>query len=324
MTWNFANELSRYGPENKQAVSLRESQSYCKYVCENHYENFSVVSWLLPRELRPHFHSIYAYCRWSDDIADETGSQASELLNWWQNELDACFAESSALTSRVDHPVFQALTPTIAEFNIPKTPFRNLLIAFQQDQTVKEYLTFADLLAYCRNSANPVGHLVLYLFRCFDEERAKLSDEICTGLQLANFWQDVARDQLINRNYLPREDRDRFGYSLNDWQNRKYSQQFADLLQFEVERTQQFFERGKALLPLIPKRLRVDIDLFIQGGEAILKAITKQQYDVWSNRPQVSKWKKVTLLVKALMKIPTKSMTTSCSLTKKRASNSKA
>jgi hypothetical protein len=200
MPWDFAAELARWGPGRRDTpVSPNLARSYCARVARTHYENFTVASALLPRRLVPHFHAVYAYCRWADDLADE--ARSPELLGWWRSELLAMYA------GQPRHPVMVALRGTVMRFAIPPGPFLSLLTAFEQDQWVTEYGSFADLLGYCRNSANPVGHLVLYLFGCFTPDRAALSDEVCTGLQLANFWQDVGRDLDIGRVYLPREDR---------------------------------------------------------------------------------------------------------------------
>lgn len=308
MGWNFAAELTRYGPAARPQFcwppvpggtcpSLTRARSYCARVTRTHYENFTVVSALLPRRLVPHFHAVYAYCRWSDDLADETagGDVALELIAWWRRELLTCYHGNPR------HPVMVALQPTIHQFGIPADPFLNLLTAFEQDQRQKEFATFADLLAYCQNSANPVGHLVLYLFECFNLNRGVLSDEVCTGLQLANFWQDVARDADIGRCYIPREDRERFGYTDADWQARRFTPEFARLMEFQVERTQGYFQRGKALLPLLPPAVRIDVDLFISGGEAILLAVRAVGYNVWAVRPEVTKRQKVGLLLQALL-----------------------
>ena len=192
-----------------------------------------------------------------------------------------------------------ALRETVGRFGIPPDPFLNLLVAFEQDQRQKAFSTFADLLGYCRNSANPVGHLVLYLFECLDPERAALADEVCTGLQLANFWQDVSRDLDKGRVYLPEEDRRHFGYADADLHARRFTPAFAELMRFEVDRTRGYFGRGRKLLPLVPRPVRVDVDLFIRGGEAVLSAIERQGYDVWSRRPVVSKWAKAKLVAKA-------------------------
>lgn len=298
MAWNFAAELARFGPGRCDTpVSRAAARRYCSHVARSHYENFTVASLLLPRRLVPHFHAVYAYCRWADDLADETagGQESLDLLAWWRAVLLTCY------DGQPRHPVMIALRETIREFGIPREPFLNLLIAFEQDQRVSMYETFGQLLEYCRNSANPVGHLVLYLFRCFNPERAVLSDDICTGLQLANFWQDVSRDLVKGRVYLPGEDRRRFGYSDEDLRGRRFTPAFAELMQFEVQRTREYFERGAKLLPLLPRDAFIDVALFLRGGLAVLDAIEQQGYDVWSRRPVVSKWRKLGLLLGVLM-----------------------
>lgn len=293
MAWDFPNELRTWGPAaGYKRPDLPQSRRYCAHVARSHYENFTVASLLLPRRLVRHFHAVYAYCRWSDDLADETagGDEALALIDWWRGELLKC------CDGEPRHPVMIALRETIRRFAIPREPFLNLLVAFEQDQRVKSYRTFEELLGYCRNSANPVGHLVLYLFECFDAQRAALADEVCTGLQLANFWQDVARDRAIGRVYLPEEDRRRFGYSDSDG----FTESFGELMRFEVDRTRGYFDRGEKLLPLLPRAARIDVDLFIRGGRSILKAIERNGYDVLSTRPEVSKVEKAKLLVGAV------------------------
>ena len=297
MGWDFAREVKQWGPQSGDThVSLAAARAYCAHVSKSHYENFTVVSLILPRRLIRHFHAVYAYCRWSDDIGDETagGEEALQLIAWWRQELLMCYGGLPT------HPVMLALRETIRRFGIPAKPFLDLLVAFEQDQHLKRYDTFDQLLGYCRNSANPVGRLVLYLFECFDEERATLSDEVCTGLQLANFWQDVARDFAIWRVYLPSEDRMRFGYTDDDLNAKRFTPQFRELMRFEVDRARGFFDRGEKLLPLLPRAARVDVDLFIRGGRAILRAIERIDYDVWAQRPEVSKWDKGKLLLGAM------------------------
>lgn len=293
MGWDFARELERYGPVSPPVATggLSRARAYCARVARSHYENFTVASLFLPRRLVRHFHAVYAYCRWSDDLADETagGQQALDLIAWWRNELLACY------DGEPRHPVMVALRETIRRFNIPPRTFLALLLAFEQDQRVKRYATFDQLSSYCNCSANPVGHLVLMLFECFDARRAVLADQVCTGLQLANFWQDVARDFAIGRVYLPEEDRRRFGYTDADLEARRLTPAFAELMRFEVERAKGYFDRGEALLPLLPREARIDVDLFIRGGRAILRAVERVGYDVWTTRPEVTKWEKARL-----------------------------
>jgi squalene synthase HpnC len=283
----FQKELERWGPEALGAMSLSraEAEAYTRRLATTHYENFTVVSWLLPRELRQHFYNVYAYCRWSDDLGDEVGDRARsrELLAWWRGELADCFA------GRTQHPVFVALAGTIAEFDIPPEPFTNLLSAFEQDQQMPRYDTFEQLRDYCRRSADPVGRLVLYLCRRHTPENVRLSDHVCTGLQLANFWQDVARDMDIGRVYLPREDRERFGYTDADLEARTTNADFIELMRFEVERARRFLLDGLPLVERLPGRLQVDIELFVRGGLKILQRIEAIDYRVWTTRPKVTK-----------------------------------
>lgn len=287
----FAEELIRWGPQGAQAApaTLEEAHAYCRRLATTHYENFPVVSWLLPRALHQHFYAIYAYCRWSDDLGDEVGDETRslELLSWWRGELAACFEGHAA------HPVFVALRSTIEEFGIPAEPFEDLISAFEQDQSVKEYETFAQLRDYCRRSADPVGRLVLYLCRQATPENFRWSDSICTGLQLANFWQDVARDYDIGRVYLPREDRERFGYAEDDLQRRVTNDAFVQLMRSEVERARDFLrpwrEAWRPELRAFPWRIQVDLELFSRGGEKILDRIAAIGYGVWNSRPVVTK-----------------------------------
>lgn len=292
----FSDDLRRFGPEASYRLTDQEAREYCAHLTSSHYENFSVVTWLTPRALRPAFQSIYAFCRWSDDLGDEVGDreQSRRLLAWWRCELRALYE------GRARHPVMMALAPTIEEFTIPVEPFEALISAFEQDQEVTDYQTYEQLLDYCTRSANPVGHLVLYLGRSYNVENARLSDATCTGLQLANFWQDVARDLAIGRVYLPREDRERFGYKEADLRARRFTPAFAELLAFECGRARALLETGRALVPRMPRELGVDVDLFSRGGLAILDRIEAQGFDVWRSRPRLSKGAKVALLVRAL------------------------
>ncbi|HEV3205010.1 MAG TPA: squalene synthase HpnC [Gemmataceae bacterium] len=293
----FAKDLARFGPDCVyEPVALPQARHYCSRLTHTHYENFSVASLLLPRRLLPHFQAVYAYCRWADDLGDETGGgqKALNLLRWWREELVQCYE------GRPRHPVMVALRETIQRFRIPQQPFLDLLLAFEQDQLVHSYPTYDSLLQYCQNSANPVGHLVLYLGESFDNDRAALADHICTGLQLANFWQDVSRDLDIGRVYLPEEDRRRFGYPDADLHARRFTPAFGELLAFEISRTRDLFTRGLPLLHRIPNEIRIDIDLFIRGGLAILRKIERQGYNVLAKRPVLTKWEKAALMMGAL------------------------
>lgn len=282
----FAAELAAFGPQAAPTrTSLTEARAYCRRLARAHYENFSVASWLLPRALRPHFYHVYAYCRWSDDLADETGDRRASLalLDWWQQQLDDCYA------GHASHPVFVALGETIRAFDIPRQPLADLLSAFHQDQHIDRYETFDELLDYCRRSANPVGRIVLFLGRAHDERRGRLSDAICTGLQLANFWQDVANDWDRGRVYLPLADCRRFGYGETDFVARRTSPEFRKLLAFEVDRAEQWLFDGLPLADELPRSLRGDVWLIAQGGLKILQKIRQADFDVWSRRPRVTR-----------------------------------
>ena len=294
MGWNALPASYRI-PES--APSLREAQEYCAQLARSHYENFSVATWFLPKRLRQHFYNVYAYCRISDDLGDEVGDpqQSLELLNQWEHELQACYAGTPR------HPVFVALAQTVREFGIPQHEFSDLLIAFRQDQTITRFESFDHLLGYCKYSANPVGHLVLYLGGYNDAERQQLSDCTCTALQLANFWQDVTVDYEKGRIYLPLEDLRRFGVSPEDIARRRVTSQFLELMRFEVERAREWFARGLPLVKKVNKDLAIDLELFSRGGQEILNAIERQGFDVLRSRPAISKPRKLWLVARAAM-----------------------
>jgi squalene synthase HpnC len=280
-----------------EAPTEAEAQQYCRRLARSHYENFSVASWFLPERLRQHFFNVYAYCRISDDLGDEVGDAAAslQLLNQWESELNACYDGSPR------HPVFVALAATVRRFEIPKHEFSDLLAAFRQDQTVTRYETFNGVLGYCRNSANPVGHLVLYLCGYSDRERQGLSDYTCTALQLANFWQDVSVDFVKGRIYLPLEDLRRFGVSENEIRNSENTPSFREMMKFEVGRAREWFAQGMPLVGKVNRELAVDIELFSRGGMEILNAIERQGYAVLGCRPAISKARKLALVARAAM-----------------------
>jgi squalene synthase HpnC len=278
------------------APALDEARAWCRQLAESHYENFHVATWFLPKPLRPHFHSIYAYCRISDDLGDEVGdrSVALALLDLWGRELDACYE------GRARHPVFVALAETIRACNIPKEPFADLLVAFRQDQTVTRYATMDEVLGYCHYSANPVGRLVLYACGEVSEENFRLSDATCSALQLANFWQDVRVDFAKDRVYLPQDDMLRFGVSDETIAAGVATPEFRALLRYEADYARSLFERGLPLIARVNRDLALDLDLFSRGGLEILRAIERRGYDVLSARPSISKRTKLALAMRAL------------------------
>ncbi len=264
------------------APSREQAREYCRRLARSHYENFSVATWFLPGRLRQHFCNVYAYCRISDDLGDEVGDTgaALALLDQWEAELNACYE------GHPKHPVFVALAETVDTFKIPKHEFSDLLRAFRQDQTVPRYESFDDLLGYCRYSANPVGHLVLYLCGYSDAERQQLSDFTCTALQLANFWQDVSVDYAKGRIYLPIESLRRFGVSEDD---------------IACNRNTQAFREGLPIVEKVDRELAIDLELFSRGGQEILNSIERQNFAVLGQRPAISKPRKLGLVARAAL-----------------------
>ena len=289
-------EISRNLPAPN--CSLAEAQQYTHWLATHHYENFNVVSWLLPRHLHQHFHNVYAYCRWADDLGDEIPDhqRALELLDAWEDELRLCYFHGKAPS----HPVLIALRETIREKDIPIEPFSNLLRAFRQDQRVQRYATWDDVLDYCVYSANPVGRLVLYVCGYRDEERQRLSDFTCTGLQLANFWQDVSRDLEKGRIYIPIDTLAMHGLTESEVLNRRFDQRYLALMKDLIARTRELFAAGLPLAERVDGALRVDIELFSRGGMWILDAIESSGYDTLNHRPALSKLAKAGLVARAL------------------------
>ena len=250
----------------EHAPTLEEARQWCRHLTETHYENFHVASRFLPERLRPHFHAVYAYCRVSDDLGDEVGdrAQALALLDWWGQQLTACYRGEAT------HPVFIALRPTIVSCDIPMEPFADLLTAFRRDQTQTRYESIEDLLDYCRYSANPVGRLVLYIAGYRDDERFRLSDQTCTALQLANFWQDVRVDYAKGRIYLPQADMARFKVTeamlAEGVEQGHASAAVRELLRYEVGYARVMFKAGLPLIRMVDRELAVDLDLFSRGG----------------------------------------------------------
>jgi squalene synthase HpnC len=282
-----------------ERYSSAEAEAYTRWLATHHYENFQVVSFLLPKRLHQDFYNVYAYCRWADDLGDEMGSPAESLrlLAWWREQLQAMYAGQAA------HPVFVALRGTVARHAIPQEPFADLIAAFEQDQTVARYATWEDVYAYCRCSANPVGRLVLYLCGYSDAERQRLSDATCTALQLANFWQDVAVDLEKDRVYIPLEVLARHRYTLEDLYAHRMTPAFRDAMREAVARARELFVEGLPLSSMLDRRLALDIDLFSRGGMRVLDKIAGQDYDVLSRRPAISKAERVWLLLGSLARV---------------------
>jgi squalene synthase HpnC len=281
-------------PGAQRKWTLQESLQYTRWLATSHYENFHVVSFLLPKRLHQDFYNVYAFCRWSDDLGDEIGDPAESLrlLAWWRGELHR-MAEAA-------HPVFVALEGTVARHGLPLTPFDDLITAFERDQTVTRYRNFEEVFEYCKYSANPVGRLVLGLCGYQDAERQALSDATCTALQLANFWQDVTVDWQKDRIYLPLDLFEKHGCRVDAIAERRFDDRFRAVMKEAVEVARGLFIKGLPLADRVDRRLAIDLDLFSRGGLKVLEKIERRDYDVLGARPAVSKMERVALLLGAL------------------------
>ena len=307
MTSIVLQQLDRYGPDHCETVPPSEARRYAVDLATSHYENFTVVSRVLPARLREDFAAVYAFCRWADDLGDETGDprRSLELLDWWRQELDACYRGEPR------HPVFVALKPTIEKHDIPATPFEKLIDAFVQDQRLTRSHTWEQVVDYCTRSADPVGRLVLYMCGYRDEQRQRLSDCTCTALQLANFWQDVRRDILErDRIYVPDAALSEHGLTHDDLvaavrdtrpltaeQRAGYRAAMRQL----VDRTWALFDEGRRLWPTVHREVRLSIRLFTMGGESILRMIERQNYNTLDHRPSLSRTGKLRLMAGGLV-----------------------
>lgn len=283
-------------------LSLEDAFAHCRHLTEAHYENFPVGSVLIPSHLRKHVYSIYAFARTADDFADEgyetsglSEAQRLAALNDWRQKLERCYA------GEADHPIFIALAATVRELNLPQKLFTDLLSAFKQDVTKRRYADFDEVSDYCTRSANPVGRLILLLFGYRDENLHQLSDRICTALQLANFWQDVAVDIQKDRVYLPLDELARFGVGVDELRENRFSERYAALLKFQVDRTWELFHSGRPLPEAVSGRLKYELRLTWFGGTRILQKIEELGYDTLNQRPVISAFDKLRLLVRTLM-----------------------
>ncbi len=279
--------------------TLAEAQAWCRSLATTHYENFHVATFFLPRKVRPHFESIYSYCRVADDLGDEVADPvvATRLLDTWGAMLDECYDSPE----RSIHPVFVALRETIRECDPPRELFADLLHAFRMDQVKTDYNNWEELLEYSHYSANPVGRLVLWVCGYREESLALLSDKVCTALQLANFWQDVVEDAERGRRYIPADAMARFGVDEGQIEGRVFTPEFRAMVQSLVVRTREMLLEGGVISKQVDRELAVTLDLFRRGGEAILNGIVAEDYDVLRGRPVVSKARKLGLLMQALV-----------------------
>lgn len=280
---------------------IKSSFKYCEDIARTHYENFPIASFFIPKEKRNYIYSIYAFARAADDFADEPGIRSKEdrlnLLNEWNQKLIDCY------NGKVYDPIFIALHKTITDCNIPLETLENLLKAFKQDVVKSRYENFDEVHSYCVNSANPIGRLMLMVFGYRDEKMIRLSDKICTALQLTNFWQDIAIDLEKDRIYLPLDDIKRFNYSVDDLKNKLINESFRKLLKFQIDRTWVLFDEGKELIEIAKehnelKKLSRQLLLTWHGGRIILGKIIDNNYDIFNHRPKLTLIDKLNLLVK--------------------------
>jgi squalene synthase HpnC len=285
-------ELSRSWP-------AAEAEDYTRWLATHHYENFHVVSFLLPKHLHQDFYNVYAFCRWADDLGDEIGDrqESLRLLDWWSLLLDRMYGGEAW------HPVYVALRGTAARHGLPREPFDDLIRAFVQDQTVSRYATWEELFGYCRYSANPVGRLVLYLCGYRDAERQRLSDATCTALQLANFWQDVSVDLRKDRVYIPVEVMERHRYCVGDLFAGREDDAFRAVMRDVSDRARELFLEGLPLTGMVDRRLSLDLDLFSRGGLRVLDKIAQMDYRVLHRRPAIGKAERLGLLLGSLARM---------------------
>jgi squalene synthase HpnC len=276
--------------------TVEQAEQYTRWLATHHYENFHVVTFLLPKRLHQDFYNVYSFCRWADDLGDEIGDTAESLrlLAWWRQELIEMYA------GRVRHPVFVAMEGTARKYNLPQQLFSDLISAFEQDQRVTRYRNWDEVFDYCRCSANPVGRLVLRLCGYADDERDRLSDATCTALQLANFWQDVTVDFEKDRVYLPLDLLARHGYTVEDIAARRFNPAFQQVMREAVEVARKLFLEGLPLVKTVDRRLAFDLELFSRGGMRVLEKIERQDYNVLARRPAISKFERLQLLLQSL------------------------
>ncbi len=268
---------------------------YCARLTAAHYENFPVASLFLPEEQRPYVQAIYAFSRCADDFADEGAMPASarlELLDDWERKLDRAYE------GEADHPVFIALAETVRRNSIPRQYLADLLSAFRQDVVRKRYDTVPDLLDYCSRSANPVGRIVLHIFGHRDESLCLLSDEICSALQLANFWQDIGVDLEKDRLYLPLAEMERHGYTEADWRGRVVDDRFRSLMRSMVSMTREKFRAGVSLPGLAEREIALELRLVWLGGMTILREVDRSGYELYNTRPTLGRRAKLGILLR--------------------------
>ncbi|MCH2142050.1 MAG: squalene synthase HpnC [Phycisphaerales bacterium] len=305
MSEGIVSQLDRWGPGHSSICGSADAAAYCRALTLGRYENFSVLSRLVPKHLEDGVCAVYAFCRWADDLGDEIADpeEAKSLLDWWRAQLESCFQGNAS------HPVYVALQPVIEQYKLDSTEFHHLIDAFVQDQHINRYQTWGQVVDYCTRSADPVGRLVLRLCKADrSKEQLSWSDAVCTGLQLANHWQDVQRDLLErNRIYLPMEDS-----GIDDFESRliatvqmghapdpTFLDSYRSFIRTLVHRTRPLLEQAQQLSASLEPDVRPMISLFAQGGWAVLDLIEQSNCETALYRVRISKLRKAWLVWQA-------------------------
>lgn len=284
-------------------IDFDEAFIHCEKITKAHYENFPVASFLIPQEKRKYVYAVYSFARYADDIADSailSPEQKLKSLNFLEEELDRVLNNELENLHKETKYIFRALYKTLNDLNIPSEELRNLLKAFKQDSVKDKYDTFEELLEYSKYSANPVGHLVLYIFGYTDKKLFELSDYICTGLQLINFWQDVARDLEINRVYIPNEILQKHNYSYELLNNKVENENYISIIKELITKTKVLYNKGEELPNLVSGRLKYELKATYYGGMTVINKIEQLNYKTLSTRPIVTGFDKFKIFLKTI------------------------
>lgn len=284
-------------------IDFDEAFTHCEKITKAHYENFPVASFLIPEDKRKYVYAIYSFARYADDIADSailTSEEKLTRLSFLEEELNRILNNELQNLHEETKYIFRALYKTLNDLNIPSDELRNLLKAFKQDSVKDKYDTFEELLEYSKYSANPVGHLILYIFGYKDKKLFELSDYICTGLQLINFWQDVARDLEINRVYIPNEILQKHNYSYELLYNKVENENYINIVKELIAKTKEFYKKGKELPNLVSGRLKYELKATYYGGMTVINKIEQLNYRTLSTRPVVTGFDKLKILIKTI------------------------
>lgn len=287
-------------------INFEEAFIHCEKITKNHYENFPVASVLIPKEKRKYVYAVYSFARYADDISDSailTSEEKLTRLNFLEDELDRILNNQLENLHEETKYIFIALYKTLQVLNIPPVEFKSLLIAFRQDSIKDKYDTFEELLEYSKYSANPVGHLVLYIFgynEMRDKKLFELSDYICTGLQLINFWQDVDRDLEINRVYIPNEVLQKHNYSYELLNDKEENENYINIIKELITKTKELYKKGEELPNLVSGRLKYELKATYYGGLTVINKIEQLNYRTLTTRPVVSGSDKFKILLKTI------------------------